>query len=169
MKFSDPITKPVVSGDVIINPGDKLSLNISWSGSPPYEYCYKIISHDSSINNDTCADVWHPTTMPIFSINHETHAEDPIGSILVQVRNQVSNITEVVTVTVRKRSTTISIVTLICVVAVVILIVYVMLNIRRGQKYNHLFNSQINRFSTIAVGLRVKQNFDHRNNFSLLT
>lgn len=97
--FLDPLTTPIVTGDLWIKREDGMTLNISWSGSPPYYFCYdfKYGPHNMTAN-ETCADdAWEQTSQPWLTIHRFSLTEDSI-TILFQVRNEITNHTKFITV-----------------------------------------------------------------------
>lgn len=74
-------------------------LNISWSGSPPYEYCFMIRYGPFNIStNETCSDyAWQITDTPWFTIKRYFLLESSL-TVYFQVRNQITNHTKIITV-----------------------------------------------------------------------
>lgn len=106
--MTDPLTTPVVAGNLWIKREQGMYLNISWSGSPPYYYCYEYKHGPYNItNNDTCADdEWQQVTTPWLTIQRFAFAENSF-TIVFQVRNQITNHTKIITINtyeVRKQS-----------------------------------------------------------------
>lgn len=98
--FTDPLTNPIVSGKLWIKREDGMFLNISWSGSPPYEYCYMLRLGPYNISaNETCSDdmPWQTTDMPWFTIKRYFLLESSL-TVFFQVRNQITNHTKIITV-----------------------------------------------------------------------
>lgn len=95
------MTTPVVSGKLWIKREDGMFLNISWSGSPPYEYCYDFRHGPYNIStDDTCANNdndWQPIDVPTITIHRYVLSEKSI-TILFQVRNQITNHTKIITI-----------------------------------------------------------------------
>ena len=97
--FSDPLTSPTVAGNLWIKREDGMFLNISWSGSPPYRYCYTYRTGPYNISsNETCGDdAWFITDQPWFTIRRYFYLESTL-TIFVQVQNQITNHTKIITV-----------------------------------------------------------------------
>lgn len=96
---SDPLSAPVVAGDLWIKREKGMFLNISWSGSPPYYYCYdyKYGPHNITIN-ETCADdEWQLADNPWLTIHRFSLTENSF-TILFQLRNQITNHTKIITI-----------------------------------------------------------------------
>lgn len=72
-------------------------LNISWSGSPPYYYCYNYKHGTQNVtSNDTCADdEWQQVDAPWLTIQRFAFAENSF-TIVFQVRNQITNHTKII-------------------------------------------------------------------------
>lgn len=94
---TDPLTAPVVVGKLWIKREEGVYLNISWSGSPPYSYCYdyKVGPHNIT-TNDTCDD-WATVTTPWLTIKRYWFVESSF-TILFHVRNQITNHTKIITI-----------------------------------------------------------------------
>lgn len=81
-----------------------MSLNISWSGSPPFEYCYGFRHGPYNISaNETCGDSdddasWITTNRSWFMIRRFFFTDETSLTVLLQVRNQVSNHTKIITI-----------------------------------------------------------------------
>lgn len=88
-----------MTGNVWIKREDGMKLNISWSGSPPYYYCYKYkYGPYNETNNDTCADdEWQQVPTPWVTIQRYSFATNAL-TILFQVRNQITNHTKIITI-----------------------------------------------------------------------
>lgn len=93
------MTGLTVSGNTWIKREDGMLLNISWVGSPPYQYCYKYKSGPYNITiNDTCTqDEWLPSATSWQIIRRYYFSEDSL-TILFQVRNQITNHTKIITI-----------------------------------------------------------------------
>lgn len=96
--LSDPLTVPTVAGNLWIKREEGMYLNISWSGSPPYLYCYdyKYPPHNITVN-DTCDDEWQTISTPWITIKRFLFLQDSF-TILFQVRNQITNHTKIITI-----------------------------------------------------------------------
>ena len=100
MVFSaDPLTAPVVNGNLWIKREEGMYLNISWSGSPPYYYCYQYKHGPHNItDNDTCSDdQWQQIGTTWLTIQKFSFLENTF-TILFQVRNQITNHTKIITI-----------------------------------------------------------------------
>lgn len=99
LSISDPLSSPVVSGDFWIKREDGMFLNISWSGSPPYYYCYQYKHGPYNITaNETCLDdEWTETKTPWITIHRYFLSENSF-TILFHVRNQITNQTKIITI-----------------------------------------------------------------------
>lgn len=97
--MADPLTAPVVAGDLWIKREEGMYLNISWSGSPPYYYCYQYKRGPHNItNNDTCADdQWQQVETSFLTIQRFAFNENSF-TIVFQVRNQITNHTKIITI-----------------------------------------------------------------------
>lgn len=72
-------------------------LNISWSGSTPYNYCYEYKHGPYNISaNETCNE-WTETNTPWMTIRKYFLNENSF-TILFMVRNQVTNHTKIITI-----------------------------------------------------------------------
>lgn len=74
-------------------------LNISWSGSHPYYYCYSYKHGPHNItSNETCADdEWSEISTPWLTMHRYYFSEDSF-TILFQLRNQITNHTKIITI-----------------------------------------------------------------------
>lgn len=75
-------------------------LNISWSGSHPYEFCYEYKHSPHNITvNETCVDndAWTITADPWITIRRYSFLENSF-TILFHVRNQITNHTKIITI-----------------------------------------------------------------------
>lgn len=72
-------------------------LNISWTGSPPYQYCYEYKHGPYNISsNETCTE-WTETVTPWMTIRKYFLAENSF-TILFLVQNQITNQTKSITI-----------------------------------------------------------------------
>lgn len=93
----DPLTNPVVAGNLWIKREEGMYLNISWSGSPPYYYCYDYKYGPHNITaNDTCND-WQTISTSWLTIKRFLFLENSF-TIVFQVRNEITNHTKIITI-----------------------------------------------------------------------
>lgn len=96
--FSDPLTNLKVSGDLWVKKEEGMFLNISWSGSPPYDFCYSMRHGPYNISaNETCDGEWQHSDTPWETIRRYFIME-PSLTIIFEIRNQITNFTKIITV-----------------------------------------------------------------------
>lgn len=94
---ADPLTNVTVSGATWLKHGDVMELNVKCIGSPPIEYCTKIIlGAYNTTGNETC-DAWFTPETCDFSFTHYFGEVQP-NTVLIFMRNQVTVLTKVVTI-----------------------------------------------------------------------
>lgn len=93
--FSDPVANVTISGNLWLQYGEVLNLEVKYDGSPPFEYCLKIEDDTYNITgNETCIK-WLPnddTSFPITHLFPKTH------TIIIVIRNPVIQINKEVKV-----------------------------------------------------------------------
>lgn len=96
--YADPLTNVTVSGSSWLKHGDVLHLEVKCAGSPPFEYCSKVITGAyNTTGNETCDGSWYSPETCEFRIIHYFGDVEPY-TILIFIKNQVTVLTKVVTI-----------------------------------------------------------------------
>ncbi|XP_055932786.1 uncharacterized protein LOC129962811 [Argiope bruennichi] len=92
----DPVTYVNISGNPFLYHGDKLNLNVTCNGSPPYQYCFQVLKRNASSTNFTCMNPSTFTTCHMEIIKY--FQNDGMYQIGIYVSNDVQAITRVIEV-----------------------------------------------------------------------
>ncbi|KAG4065197.1 hypothetical protein HA402_007594 [Bradysia odoriphaga] len=81
-----PLTDITISGNLWLQSGEVLNLEVKYDGSPPFDYCLKIEDDTYNITGNETCEKWLPTDVASFPITHlfpKTH------TIIIIIRNPV--------------------------------------------------------------------------------
>lgn len=134
--ISGPLTDITISGNLWLQYGEVLNLEVKYDGSPPFDYCLKMEDDTYNITGNETCDKWLPTDVPSFPITHlflKTH------TIIIILRNTVAKLNKEVKVNIyeatkQSQLSVIVVPVVFCLVAMILVVfgvAYYMQNRRR--------------------------------------
>lgn len=86
-----------VSGSSWLKHGDVLHLEVKCTGSPPFDYCIRVIEGAYNTTENVTCDVWSSPDTCQFVIKHYFSDVQPY-TVFIFMRNQVTELTKVVAI-----------------------------------------------------------------------
>lgn len=87
--LADPLENLTITGEVWLKQEDVLELIIKCTGSPPFQYCIKVIDGNYNMTgNETCSE-WNHTDVCDFPFSHLFLDVQP-HTVLLVIKNQVT-------------------------------------------------------------------------------
>lgn len=95
VSFIDPVSNVMVTGNLWLQHGDVLNLDVKYTGSPPFEYCIKTEADTYNMTGNETCNSWLPIEQTSFPI---THYFSKTYTIIIIVRNHVIQVNKEVKV-----------------------------------------------------------------------